>query len=85
MRPWEVAQLTPWQVRNLYLCERDKEGRVVTSELDGVSQNPKDYFVRHWQTLGLRDDQIEALWQGGERNAATSTDTPGQPEHADAG
>lgn len=63
LRPWEIAQLTPWQVRNLYLCDRDEEGKVLTSDIAEIEQNPYEYFRKYWQTLGLRDDQVERLWR----------------------
>lgn len=62
LKPWEIARLTPFQVRRLYLCERDREGRIVTGEVKPLPTS-EEMFYRHWKYHGLRQDQIDRLWE----------------------
>jgi hypothetical protein len=66
LRPWEVAQLTPLQVKHLYLCERDENGGPVLGNKPTESMRTnEERFYRHWELNGLADrpDLIEQLWE----------------------
>jgi hypothetical protein len=50
-------------VQHLYFRERDKDGRVKLSKKPKFK--PPDFrtlFYRKWRLAGLRDDQINSLW-----------------------
>lgn len=65
LRPWEIAELTIWQIRHLYFHARDDKGRVVpTQPPETIPQiSPYQWFVNHWRLYGLRDDLIDILWK----------------------
>lgn len=63
LRPWEVSQLSPWEVADAYLCRRDRDGRV---ELEGDGERPETLFQRfsrRWAGYGLRADLTRRLWK----------------------
>ena len=70
LRPWEIENLTPYQVRNIYFAERDENGSIKPRLTlpEGSITNPelladeKYLFFRHWEANGLRKDLIEKLW-----------------------
>lgn len=60
----EIADLTPYQARNLYFCKRQEDGRVIVEYMaddsDGFTE--AEMFREHWRLNGLRPDLIDRLW-----------------------
>ena len=73
-RPWEVGRLTPFQVRQILLVERDKKGVVL---LDApVGDEPAELtmeaeFRDHFRRVGVTDpDAVELLTERAIREPA---------------
>lgn len=65
-RPHEVGKLTPFQVRRVLLCERDKRGQVLLdfpADLEEhIETTLEEDFALHYRALGVTDpDAITRL------------------------
>lgn len=67
LRPSEIAQMTPWQVKHLYFCERKDNGSPVIGDGGYKPKTIKQIFYSHWAKAGLREDQIDKLWSEREK------------------
>jgi hypothetical protein len=55
----EIGKLTPYQVRNVYFRDEERDQpRVAKSNV-----SYKEIFWKTWQRRGLREHQIEVQWQ----------------------
>lgn len=61
LKPSEIAQLTPWQVKHLYLCERNDSGQ---PKIEGSykARSIREIFYDRWFKLGLHKYQVDILW-----------------------
>lgn len=58
LRPWEVGRLTPFQVRQILLVERDKKGQIVLDV--PIGDEPAELtlgreFRDHFRKMGISD------------------------------
>lgn len=59
----QVGRLTPWQVRNVYLIDRDpKTGLPVRKGQQGTWKPYKAIFYGVWQRRGLGKEAVDLLW-----------------------
>ena len=63
LRPWEIARLTPYQVRAIYCHERDPQtGNLVLAQKQRpMSYKEQFYFI--WRKRGLVEHRIDDKWQ----------------------
>lgn len=64
LRPWEIAQLTDYQINNIYFHPRTKEGAI---DVDAYAKPAKEFsyedeFRYSWQQKGLSQAEIDAKW-----------------------
>jgi hypothetical protein len=64
--PWrlsidEIKRLTPYQVRNIYLRERNEDGTLKLERDSGLTYEQQ--FRVYMRSAGHPEDEIERLWQ----------------------
>jgi hypothetical protein len=63
MRPWEVARLTPFQVKWIYGHERDRDGKVVPTGPPGRPPiTEKELWLIRCELIGVPKWRAEKEW-----------------------